>query len=131
MSNAAEKTEYKPLPEGDYVMQLESFEIKPTKKGDAKMVAARFQVSKGDDKGAKVFENFLIEHSNPKVVEIANDRLDKFLKGVGCAEGLEGIGHDYTLLGEYESENFIAALKIKEGTNGYSDQNRIAAFKKR
>lgn len=129
--SAAQKTEYTPLVEGDYVMQLESFEIKPTKAGNAKMVAARFQVSKGDDKGAKVFENFLIEHSNPKVVEIANERLDKFLKAVGLEEGLDGIGHDYTQLSEYESENFVATLKIKEGTNGYSDQNRIASFKRR
>ena len=133
MSNAATNTkkEYTPLPEGDYVMRLESATIVVPKSGAGRMVKAMFEVSKGDEKGAKVFENFLIEHTSPKAVEIANERLNKFLQSVGVDEGLDGIGHDYTQLTEYEGEPFIASLKIKEGTNGYSDQNRIAAFKKR
>lgn len=100
------------------------------------MLSVGFEVVKKvgtDDEGKKrlIFENYILEHDNPKVEEITRSKLDKFLKAVGVDAGLEGIGNDYSKLEDYTELPFIANVKIQAGTNGYSDSNKITAYKRR
>lgn len=133
------KTEFSPLESGEYLVRMNR--ITPTKsKNGTDMLKVGYQVIKkvGDtteneskSKNRLIFENFLIGHSNPKVNQITQDRLDKYLKAVGEANGIEGIGHDLTKLEEFLDLPFKAEVGIKAGTNGYSDSNKIVTFSKR
>lgn len=125
-----EKKAFEPLVEADYLVRMNRITEKTSKAGN-KMLSIGFQVVNGDNKDRLIFENFLLDHKNPKVGEITADRLDKYLKAVGLETGLEGIDHDYSKLEEYTDIPFIATVKIQAGNNGYPDSNRIAAFKRR
>ena len=92
-----EKTPFEPLPEGDYLVRMNRVTEKTSKAGN-KMLAVGYQVVNGDFKDRLIFENFLLEHSNPKVSEITNERIDKYLKAIGIDEGLDGIDHDLSKL---------------------------------
>ena len=95
-------TNYKPLDAGEYLVELGSIKEKTTKKGDP-MLTLTYQVKRavGEEAGAPskakgrlIFDNLIIQHEKPKVVEIAQERANKFLKAVGVEEGLDGIGGD-------------------------------------
>ncbi len=141
MSNAATnvgtdaKPEFLPLENGDYLIRMLTLEETKSKKGDT-MLKAKFQVVQkvGGDKEAKgikgriVFENFLLTHSNPKVVEIHTEKLSNYAKAVGIDNDLNG---DFSVLADYLESPFVGKLTIQEGTNGYKDQNRIASYSRR
>lgn len=121
MSNEQPKKEFKPLPEGDYLMILEKFEEKATRKGDGVMLNAVYQVvTPGENKGKKVFANYLVEHPSEKAVEIATNKINSFLKAVGVENGLDDLGHDRTRLEDFTNEKFVATLGIKEAEE-YTD----------
>ena len=129
---------FEPLEDGDYLMRMNRVEIRPCNGG--KMVSAGFQVVNGDAKGRLVFDNFLVEHTSEKAEQIGQERLGKYLEAIGIEGGLEGIGHDYSQLGDYLESPFIATLKT-EGERTYTAkdgsektakaQNKVKAFKKR
>jgi hypothetical protein len=122
------KKTYEPIPAGGYVVKMNRLEEKPTKAGDT-MLSASFQVVDGDFTNRLLFHNFIIEHSNPRVAEIGNDQLDNFLKSVGLEGGFEALGYDRSRLGDYLNKMLKVKVKIEEGTNGYSDRNKITSFK--
>jgi hypothetical protein len=130
--------EFQNLENGEYLVRMNRITEKVTKKGD-KMLSVGYQVMKkvGDEenesksKNRLIFENFIIEHANPKVTEITQDRLGKYLNSVGVDNGLEGIGHDYSKLWDYLELPFKAKVGIQKGNNGYKDTNKIVAFSKR
>lgn len=138
-SEAKQFTEgFEPLPEGDYLVRMNRVTFEPCRNG--KMVKAGFQVVNGDYAKRLVFENFLVEHSNPKAEQIGKERLEKYLGAIGVEGGLDAIGHDYNKLEEYLETPFIASLKIegereytaKDGsTQTASATNKIKSFKKR
>jgi len=113
MSNTEQKPEFLPLEPGDYKLRMNRFEEKKTKNGKGVMISAGFEVVDGDSKGRLIFNNFLVEHTSAKAQEIGNQQLNDYLLAVG-AGGLEGIGHDRTLLEQWEQIPFIAILGIEE-----------------
>jgi len=132
------KGDFKPVPEADYMVRMNRVEEKPCKNG--KMVKASFQIVNGDHKNRLIFQNFLVEHTNPKAVEIGMDQLNKYLKAVGLENGLEDIGHDRTQLETYTEIPFIAHVKetapqeytAKDGsTKTAKAGNKIVGFSKR
>ena len=148
MTKQFTKGEFLPLPDGDYLMrmQLETKKGEPaikeveTSKKNGKMVKCSFQIMSGDHKGRLIFDQFLVEHENPKAAEIGNDRLSNYLKAVGVEGGLEGIGHDRTQLEDYAEMPFIGTLKTEEAreytaTDGTTKtakaKNKVTAFKAR
>lgn len=141
MSEAAKtftKGDFEPLSDGDYLVRMNRVEVKPCNNG--RMVSAGFQVVNGEAKGRLVFENFLIEHTSDKAVEIGTEKLGKYLEAIGVEGGLEGIAHDYEQLSDYLESPFIATLKT-EGAREYTAKdgstktakatNKIKAYKKR
>lgn len=135
------KKGFEPLSEGDYLVRMTSYEEVDTKAGNGRNLKATFQVVNGDAKNRLIFENFLVEHTNPEAEEIGNDRLDKYLKAVGAENGLESLGNDRTKIGEYLEMPFIATVDIEDARE-YQDKvtgetklskakNRIKSFKAR
>ena len=130
--------EFKNLADGEYLVRMNRITKKTTKKGDP-MLSVGYQVIKkvGDEenesksKNRLIFENFITDHSNPKVLEITQDRLGSYLKAVGVENGIEGIDHDYSKLWDFTDLPFKAKVGIQKGNNGYKDTNKILAFSKR
>jgi len=136
MSNT---NDFTPLEEGEYMVRMNRITPKTTKAGDSAL-SIGFQVMKkvGDtdaneskSKNRLIFDYLLLEHKNPKVVEITNERIDKYLKAVKCEGGLEEIDHDVKRLEEFLDLPFIAKVKVEAGKNGYKDSNKITTFKRR
>ena len=141
MSNAATnigtdtKPEFAPLEAGDFLLRMQTLEETTSKAGN-KMLKAKFQVvsrvgGEKDEKGVKgrvIFENYLLDHINPKPVEIATEKLENYARAVGINDELNG---DYSALMDYLESPFVASLNIQEGTNGYAAQNRITKYSRR
>ena len=125
---AAEKKTYAPIPAGDYLVKAGKFIEKPTKAGNGTLVAATFEVLEGDNAKRLIFHNFLISHSNPKAAEIGQDQLSKYLKAVGVKGGFAELGNDATALEGYLNRALTVKVVIEEGTNGYSDRNKITGW---
>jgi hypothetical protein len=136
----SQKKGFEPLPEDEYLVRMGRFEEKATKNGKGTLLSAGFEVVSGESKGRLVFHNFLVEHESKAAQKIGNDQLDKYLKAVGIADGLEGINYDRTQLGDYTEIPFIAKVVIEEpseyvNANGEKvmskARNKITAFKAR
>jgi hypothetical protein len=106
-------------------------EEKTIKSGNGTMLSAGFEVINGEEKGRLVFHNFITQHTNPKASEIGLEQLGKYLNAVGVDGGFEELGYDNGALQNYTELPFTATVKIQEGTNGYSDSNKITSFKAR
>lgn len=132
------KKEFSPLAEGEYLVRMNRVSEVTSKAGN-KMLKVGYQVINkvGDpdnetkSKNRLIFENFLLDHANPKVGEITRDRIGKYLKAVGVENGLDGIGGDFSQLERFTELPFIAVVGIQEGNNGYSDSNKIKSYKRR
>jgi hypothetical protein len=148
MSNAQfEKKDFTPLPAGEYLVRMNRFEDVITSKG-GKAAKTSFQVIKSvggdpEEKGVKnrlVFHYFNYENKNPKAQEIGQEQLNTFLESVGVEGGLEGIGYDMALIGDYLELPLIAKLG-EVGEKEYTDRdgnlktskatNKITSFKSR
>jgi len=127
-----ETTNFKPLPEGEYLVRMNRIEEKEIKNGGGKMLVAGFQVVNGEHKGRLVFHNFIIEHAtSPKAVEIGSAQLDRYLKCIGISSGFEGLGYDVGALQDSLEVPFNAYLKIEDGGGTYRDTNKIVKFSSR
>lgn len=123
---------FEPLPDGDYLMRLTEIKEKKTKNGDD-MITGKFQVVKGPEgvDGAKnriVFENFLLTHSNPKVVDITMSKLNKLATatGIGTEISVDNVG----AINDALEMPFIATLGAGNEYNGQVN-NVIKAYKSR
>ena len=111
--------------------------IKEDGTGGYPMLKVSYQVIKkvGTDKEGSnrlIFDNLILEHKNPKVKEITDSKIDKYLKSVGVEGGFDEIGNDYSRLVEYTELPFIANVIIKKSNNpDYNDKNEVKAYKRR
>jgi len=134
------KKGFDPIPEGDYLVRMNRQEEATTRNG-GKMIKASFQIVKGDYKDRLLFENFLVEHTSKKAVEIGKDRLSNYLKAVGAEGGLDTIDQDLSRLEDYMELPFIAKVVVKEEeqyldkatgqTKTAKASNKIVTFKAR
>lgn len=117
--NSVEVTDFKPLDPGIYAAKVISSEIVDTKKKD-KMLKLTFEVL-GANKGRKIFENYMLAHSNPKAVQA----------GLGRIKGLAScIDIDFDQLqdtSEFHGKPVGIKVKIEESAE-YGDKNRIVSF---
>jgi len=123
------QSEYKLLPEGEYVLQIVGSEIKPTAKGGTQLVID-FNVVGSQYDGSVLKERLNIVNDNTTAVEIAFQTLAKIVS----ASGLEAINDSSELHGK----KMIGKVVVKKGTGTYtstdgtqkpsSDQNQIKSF---
>lgn len=95
--NNATMEDRSPLPNGDYVMVIDSSQIKATKAKTGHYLALTFKVlSPASHKGKVVFENLNLDNPNPIAVEIAEKTLNTICQacnkpGVEDSDELHGI----------------------------------------
>ncbi len=114
-----EVNSYQPLAAGMYAAKVISSEIAKTKKGD-NMLKLTFEVL-GANKGRRIFENYMLTHSNPKAVQAGLGRLKSLAASIGI---------DFDQLQDTsELHGKPVGIKVKiESSEQYGDQNRINSF---
>ena len=110
---------------------MNRIEDRKTKAGNGTILAAGFEVIKGDFEGRLIFHNFIVEHTNPKAAEIGTDQLDKYLQAIGLAGGFEGLGYDRSALENYTELPLKVIVNIQEGNGTFNASNRIVKFTSR
>jgi hypothetical protein len=126
------KKDFEPLPAGEYMVVVDEKGFrgeKANKKGTGVNLSLAFKVISGEKANRLIFDNYCVEHTNKIAVEIAERRLDDYLKAVGLSEGFEAVKNDRTLLRNYINKPLNIDVTIEEAKNGYPASNRIAAFK--
>ena len=75
--------DFAPLPAGQYLCIATDSQMKPTKKGDGRYLQVELEVLEGEHKGRKLWDRFVLEHSNDRTVAIAKSSLAGLCTAVG------------------------------------------------
>lgn len=114
------------IPPGTYQMQAIEVKVVHSKAGN-RVVKVQFQVIGGTYDNRRVFENFNIQHDNPKVVEIALRQLKSW---IAAASGNANAKLTMALLQSLEGAEFLGTVKVEEDKSGqYQPQNRLKVYK--
>lgn len=115
-------TELGALPAGEYLVAITDSALEYTKAGDGQYLRLVFTVLDGVNKGAKIFDRLNLVNRNPTAVDIAQ-------------RALSAICHAIELRGVLQQSEQLhnQPLKVKVSyeppKNGYSEQNRVKAYK--
>lgn len=116
----AEMQSFEPLPAGEYVAQVVSSDVKPTRAGTGQYVKLEWEVLDGEYTGRKVFANYNIVNPNPKAQEIGEREFAAACRAMGQMH-----------VTETESLHAIPCvlkLKIQAGDDKYGPSNRIVNY---
>lgn len=121
-----ESSNFTALPKGEYAAEVEKAELRDTKKG-GKMIKLELRLHGGKGIGKrKVFDNIMLVHSNPKVVEIGKQKL----KSLAIAGGMEEAeASNLKSSADLVGLQVTAGIKV-EKSEEYGDQNRVTHFKR-
>ena len=108
------QSEYSPIPEGDYVAQIEETEFKPTAKGGVQLVI-KFQIVGSAQDGRTVTERLNVQNDNQKAVEISLQTLAK----ISNAANIALLKDTSELVGKKMYIN----VAIKKGEGTYTDKD--------
>jgi hypothetical protein len=108
------QSDYSPIPEGDYVAQIESEEFKPTAKGGTQLVL-KFQIIGSAQDGKTITERLNLQNDNEKAVEIGLQTLAK----ITTAAGLSVLKDTSELVGK----KMYIGVAIKKGEGTYIDRD--------
>ena len=77
------KSEFKPIPPGDYLAAITASIEKPTKLGTGSYLEIEFSVLDGEHKGRKVWSRLNLKNPSAVAVEIARGELSSICRSVG------------------------------------------------
>lgn len=117
------KDDFKPLPEGEYLVVSDSAEVKETKTGDGKYLKVTFKVLKGEFTNRLVWHQFNFENKNPKAVEIAKQELKKWLTACGIPTEKQKIKSPDAVCG------LTCVVRLGTKTDNYGDKNYVKSWK--
>ncbi len=115
-----ESGSYDLLPAGWYNAKIHSADLKPTKSGDGKYIALRFDITGPERQGRVVFTNININNKNPAAEDIGRRQLGEIMRSANLAK----IQDTDQLIG--------IELKIKVGiqkSEQYGDSNTVSGYK--
>lgn len=81
-NDVADRPDFEPVPAGDYLVQVQNVEFGETANGYPK-VSTPLEIISGEHAGRLIFQNFILAHSNPQVVEIAQRDMKELLSVAG------------------------------------------------
>ena len=108
-----------PLPEGEYTLSCIECEEKETQSGGT-MLAAKFEVTKGEHTGRWLWNNYNIVNRSEKAQAIARRQLASWAAATGRPDATDT---DHLL-----DRPFRAYVTVEKGTNGYADRNNIREY---
>lgn len=121
---SGERTEFQPIPAGNYKVICTSFEVQPKDYGLGAKV--KFQVLDGEYAGKVIFDHFILTHSvSAQAQQIGQSRLRAWTDALGLPPSLDSAK-------PLINRPVMAKIKIdKERTVGdktYNAQNRVETF---
>jgi len=116
---SAPRTDYEPIPVGEYVLKALEAEEKSTASGGV-MIKAKFEVAKGEHAGRLLWQNFNIVNASETAQRIGRQQLVAW----ATACGKPNADDTDKLLGK----PFTASVDIDPAKNGYKASNKIKAF---
>lgn len=102
--------EYKPIPDGTYVVWITSSEWKSTRAGTGRYLALTVEVAEGDHKGRNVYENLNLENPNQTAVNIAKATLSAICRAVNVLQ--------LTDSAQLHNKPFKAVIGARQGNDG-------------
>jgi hypothetical protein len=116
---SAPRTDYEPIPAGEYVLRAVEAEEKITTSGGT-MIKAKFEVAKGEHMGRLLWQNFNIVNASETAQRIGRQQIVAW----ATACGKPNADDTDKLLGK----PFAASVDIEPAKNGYKASNKIKAF---
>lgn len=110
---------FKPMPAGDYEMQVIESDVITAKSG-GKMIKLTLEVISGPFERRKVWENINIQNQNPDAERIGV----RALADLTLAVGLVNVRNSEDL----HFRPFRARLKIEPAKDGYDAKNKVSRF---
>jgi hypothetical protein len=109
------------LPQGEYVVIVESAEVKSTKNGTGEYINAKLSVDGGHYHGKHIYHMFNIKNDSVQAVEIGLSQLKSLMKCAGCK--------DFKLqtVKSLEGLKVVAVVKIK--VDAFGEKNIVSFFK--
>ena len=111
---------FEPLPEGWYNATITGAEVKPTKAGDGKYIAAKYTITGPTHQGRVVFGNLNIKNPNQKAEEIGRQQLGDIMRAIGLAK----VTDTDQLIGN----SLSIKLDVKQDAQ-YGASNEVKGFK--
>lgn len=112
---------FEPMPKGDYLVEIKTAELVPTKNKSGKMLKLQMVVIQEQFNGRHVFERLNVENANPVAERIGLEQLNQLIE---CA-GLDDPQSEQELVGCSVGVH----LKIR-ADEGYEPDNEVSYFKK-
>jgi len=113
---------FSPLEKGDYKAVIKSASTGPTKAKDGKVLAIKYEIVSGDDKGRTFSEFLTYEHQNPTTEEISAQHIASLCDAVGIEfEELERPS-------EFVGKKVTLTLGITPGNDEYGPGNKVTAY---
>ncbi len=114
---------FAPLPEGKYNAFITESKMADTKAGDLSLKVT-FTIADGEQKGKKIFDQYILKHSNPKVTEISHGKIKSLMENGGHP-------NPNKLGGPQELEGLKVGIKTKiQRSEEYGDKAVVSYFLK-
>lgn len=108
---------YAPIPEGEYDLIIEKCEGKTSKAGN-RMLSLKFRIDGGEYDGRFLFENILMDHEKPSVVEMNTAKLHGMM-------GLTGV-HVPKEPSDFEGKTMRTKVVVKQDKGSGQMKNEVS-----
>ena len=108
---------FDPLPEGNYLMIVESSELKPTKAGTGSGINLKLQVIDGENKGRTMFWWLNYNNPNETAQRIGRSELAALCRAVNILQPKDTM--------ELHNIPFVAHVVVTPAKDGYDPGNKV------
>ncbi|MBQ9564807.1 MAG: DUF669 domain-containing protein [Synergistaceae bacterium] len=124
---SVEASNFDPLPEGEYIVKVDSADIRQAKTGRGQYINVQFDVIGPKFQGRKLFTRLNIVHDNPEVARIGQQQLKSLLLSGGMtADQVNQFNDTDQLIGLTCS----VRVDVEDAKGQYGPQNRVRSFRK-
>lgn len=82
-----EQKDFSDVPNGDYELEIEASEVKPTKAGTGTLLSTTMSIIAPEEfKGRKLFESYNLENPNPQAQEIGQRQFAALCRAIGVQQ---------------------------------------------
>lgn len=114
-------TTFEPIPSGKYTAVITESEMRATQSGNGEYLKLTFEITEGEFKGRKVWENLNLNNPSADAVRIARANLSAICRAVNVPTPNDSC----------ELHNLPLTIKVaQESSNGFT-QNRIKGYEKK
>ncbi len=119
-------TDFKPLPDGEYLMSIDYAEILETKSGRGEHLKLELVVLESPDganQNRRVFQYHMIRHDNEATQRIGREYIEELARAIGLSEPI-----NIQDTNQFSNKAVRAKLKTKKGSGDYGDSNEVERY---